>query len=116
MGGRGAAGPRTTTTNENKDTRQYKSGTNNIDYSGTMRNAYFKSVGDLLSTIHRAESKRFDILDRRGDSYSGSFMYTDKYASDGIAYEVRYQRSYANPANPSEIQIIDFREYEEGEW
>lgn len=99
-----------------QDEREYKSGTNDVDFEGTMLNAYFKGAGDLLSTINRAESGRFDILNRNTSSVGGSILYTDSYSDDGVAYEVFYQKSYANPNNPSEVVVYRFERYEEGEW
>lgn len=98
------------------DTTQYKGGTQGVDSISVMYDAKFKNLGSLLSTINRADNRRFDIINRTGDSEYGKILYQDSLGSDDDAYEVTFQKTYANDANPGEIQITKFRHYEAGEW
>ena len=95
---------------------RYKDGTQDVASAYTMRDAYFKNAATLISTINKADGGRFDILDRGTGGDSGTIAYMDSLADDDTVYEVSYQRSYANPDNPSEIQIYGFKVYEDGEW
>lgn len=119
MGGRGAS------FNSNQSLKDYIRTTDRysdnmvgLDYSGNWRDAIFSSPGALLRTVNRGDDRRYDILDnnRWGDGDGGSIAFIDKYGSDGIVYEVRWQKSYANKKNPGEIRVISFKEYEEDEY
>ena len=89
---------------------------NNLDFSSTWKDATFPSPQALSATVRTGDDGRFDILDNRGDDYSGSILFVDSYGSDGRAYEVSYQKDYSNGASPRGIRVIDFKEYEDGEW
>ena len=62
------------------------------------------------------DNGRYDVLDSRGDEFSGSVMYTDGMASDGMAYELHYRANYTQSGQRDGIQIDKFAQYEEGEW
>ena len=106
----------TTEVQNTTDTRTYRSRTNSVDSEQVMLNSYFKNAADLNATIAAAESRGFDILNNDNSGDYGTILYTWSYGNEGDAYEVYWERTYANPANPNEVQVRRFRHYEEGEW
>ncbi len=94
-------------------------GTKTIDLDSSMgwNDAQFNSPTALRATINKGDDGRYDILDMRGDEYSGSILFTDSYGSDGMAYEVSWNKDYTSSARgPKGIRVKSFRELEEGEW
>lgn len=86
-----------------------------VDSGFVMRNAKFTSAFNLISIIRVSQDHRFDILDNVDNESYGTILYTDGYGSDGVAYEVKWQKTY-NPENPQEVYVYEFNELEEGEW
>lgn len=97
-----------------RNSDRYSDGMVGLDYEGRWRDALFSSGAQLYKTIAKGDNGRYDILSRNmnGGEF-GNITFMDSYGDDNIAYTVYFQRSYANPDNPSEIRIIRF---EEEEW
>lgn len=94
----------------------FRDNTDYVDTRRYMSGERFSSASALRRTIDTAAGGRFDILDFNDNGSSGYIMYTDADSSDGIAYDVHWQRDYSVTGSSTAIVITEFNELEEGEW
>lgn len=112
---RSGGGVNNTEVNPNNPNMVFRDNTNGVDVRTVMENAYFKNAATLVATISKADNGRFDIVNRTNNGDSGSVAYMDMESSDGVTYEVKWQRDYSDPER-KRIMITSYREYEEGEY